>query len=160
MKNLLITLALIGFIGCSSAKKEETKEMVEQETQSAQTEAEKAMENAKEDVEAAADEMANEEEGKSSDADESMSSDSNNASGEFGTYEGTEKSKVSCTSGTDEEDVRTIAVLDGSNGGCGVVYTKFGNSETVAVAQYNMEYCPEVQNKIKSNLEAAGFTCQ
>ena len=153
MKNILLALALIGFVGCSSAKKEETKEMVEQETQSAQTEAEQAVDNAKEDVEAAADEMANEEEANNE-------KDESGMTGDFGPYEGTEKSKVSCTSGTSEEDVRTIAVLDGTNGGCGVVYNKFGNDKTVAVAQYNMEFCPEVQSKIKSNLEAAGFTCQ
>ena len=157
MKNLLLALALIGFVGCSSAKKEETKEMVEQNTQSAQTEAEQAMENAKEDVEAAADEMANEEEEKE---EANQEKDESGMSGDFGPYEGTEKSKVSCTSETSEEDVRTIAVLDGTNGGCGVVYNKFGNDKTVAVAQYNMEFCPEVQSKIKSNLEAAGFTCE
>ena len=155
MKNLLLTLALIGFVGCSSAKKEETKEMVEQDTQAAQTEAEQAVDNAKEDVEAAADEMANEEEDAAT-----ATKDESGMTGDFGPYEGTEKSKVSCTSGTSEEDVRTVAVLDGTNGGCGVVYNKFGNDKTVAVAQYNMEFCPEVQSKIKANLETAGFTCK
>ena len=62
MKNLLLTLALIGFVGCSSAKKEETKEMVEQDAKTTETEAKEAYNNAKDDVESAADEMANEEE--------------------------------------------------------------------------------------------------
>ena len=57
------------------------------------------------------------------------------------------------------DDVRPISVLAGENGGCGVVYNRLGTVKTVAVAENVMEYCDEVQNKIKGNLESAGFNC-
>ena len=117
----------------------------------ANDEAKKAYDEAQKEAEAAAQKAA--QNGTDSDDDEAGSA----TSGDFGPYEGTEKSKFTCTSG---DDVRTVAVLDGTNGGCGVVYNKMGADRTIAVAQYDMEFCPEIQNKVKGNLEAAGFTCE
>jgi Tfp pilus assembly protein PilP len=158
MKNILVLIAVLGFVACSSKGKNESKEMVSQteaEATDSENDAKAAYEEAQREAEEAAQKAAKE-------AQASNSSDDSNDSamtggGDFGPYEGTEKSKFTCTSG---DDVRTVAVLDGNSGGCGVVYNKMGNDKTIAVANYDMEFCPEVQNKVKGNLEAANFTCE
>lgn len=76
--------------------------------------------------------------------------------GSFDTYAGTEKSSHTCVS---KGDSRKISVLSGADGGCGVVYNKMNEAKTVAVAKVDANHCDTVANKIKSNLEAAGFDC-
>lgn len=43
---------------------------------------------------------------------------------------------------------------------CEVNYEKYGRSERVAEAASQKEWCNEVGNRIKSNLEAAGYKCK
>jgi len=157
MKNILVLIALLGFVACSSAKKDDAKEMVAQaETAASDSsdEAKAAYEKAQKEAEEAAQKAAAE----AQDAGQAAADSADSSfTGNFGPYEGTEKSKTTCTNG---DDVRTIAVLDGANGGCGVVYNKNGEDRTIAKADYQMDFCPSVQEKVKGNLEAAGFTCQ
>lgn len=61
-----------------------------------------------------------------------------------------------CKSGKDE---RNIQVRKPEAGGCEVVYTKFGEESVVADAKYDMNFCKEKAEKVKSNLVAAGFEC-
>jgi hypothetical protein len=77
-------------------------------------------------------------------------------SSEFGTITGTEKSSVTCTN---KGDTRTIKVLNVEGGGCGVVYNKSGADKTVAMAKNSLDHCDNVSNKIKTNLEGAGYDC-
>jgi len=150
MKKILLSIALLGLFGCSSSKKAEI-----------QTEEAAITDQAKADIENAAESLKNEAEEIKNEAQETVASAQESAqesaSQAFGDYTGTEKSKVTCSMG---EDVRPISVVNGDNGGCGVVYNKMGETKTVAVANNVMEYCAQVQSKIQSNLESAGFTCQ
>jgi len=151
MKKILLSIALLGLFGCSSSKKAEVKS-----EEAAMTDQAKAdIENAAEDLKNEAEEMNKEAQNKAESAQQENASDSEATT--FGDYTGTEKSKVTCTLG---EDVRPISVVNGDNGGCGVVYNKMGESKTVAQAENVMEYCDEVQSKIQGNLESAGFTCE
>lgn len=64
---------------------------------------------------------------------------------------------VRCTSGSDQ---RGIVVLP-KDAGCELHYSKFGTSSVIANAQNSgTEYCDQVQDKVRKNLEAAGFSCQ
>ena len=139
MKKILIIIAVLGFTACSSKEKNENKKTAVQRTETSkdQTKAKTAT--------------------KKEAADSSQEDATDSIGGNFGPYEGTERSKFTCTSGN---DVRIIAVLDGNNGGCGVIYNKMGNNKTIAVAEHNMEFCPEIQDKVKGNLEEANFTCE
>lgn len=150
MKKILLSIALLGLFGCSSSEKSDM-----QSDGAAITDQAKAdIENAAESLKNEAEEMKNEAKDQAAEATETASDAASNA---FGDYTGTEKSKVTCSLG---EDVRPISVVNGDNGGCGVVYNKMGETKTVAQAQNVMEYCDQVQSKIQSNLESAGFTCQ
>lgn len=62
---------------------------------------------------------------------------------------------VKCVQG---KDSRAITVVP-SDKGCEVHYEKFGNSEVVASSSMGTSHCDEVQSKMKTNLETAGFTC-
>jgi hypothetical protein len=150
MKKILLSIALLGLFGCSSSDKAEVKAEEAAITDQAKADIENAAENLKNEAE----EMKNEGENT---AEEAKNTASNEATTAFGDYTGTEKSKVTCSLG---EDVRPISVVNGDNGGCGVVYNKMGESKTVAKAENVMEYCDEVQSKIQGNLESAGFTCE
>ncbi len=151
MKNLLLLFVVMGLFGCSSADKnmdqsQDSTEAVTDQAKAAIEEAAEDLKNAAEDLKTAATDKAAE-----APAAPAATTDS------FDGYTGTESSKITCTNG---EDVRTITVLNGEAGGCGVVYNKFGVDKTVAVAKNVMDYCSQVQAKIKGNLEAPGFTCQ
>lgn len=61
---------------------------------------------------------------------------------------------------TSNKDVRIMEVKKTTLGGCELFYTKFGKTQSVATANIGMEYCEEVKNRIQSNLEKAGFSCQ
>ena len=67
------------------------------------------------------------------------------------------ESSVSCK-GTGD-DVRTIAVVK-EGGGCKVDYTKSGATQTIASAAADFNYCQERLDKVRGNLEAAGFKCE
>ncbi len=75
---------------------------------------------------------------------------------EFGEVTGTPKYKITCTSGTDIREINVITQADNS---VGVVYKKFESLKTMAIAKNDSAYADQVAEKIKSNLETAGFTC-
>ncbi|MGH1467706.1 MAG: hypothetical protein ACRBBP_02355 [Bdellovibrionales bacterium] len=153
MKNLLLLFVVMGLFGCSSADKnmDQSQDSAEAVTDQAKA----AIEEAAEDLKTAAEDLKTAANDKAAEATEAAPAATSDSS--FEGYAGTESSKVTCTAG---EDVRTVTVLNGDAGGCGVVYNKFGEDKTVAVAKNVMDYCSEVQAKIKGNLEAASFTCQ
>lgn len=62
-----------------------------------------------------------------------------------------------CTTGSDE---RKVEVVKANASECEVYYTKNGNKTRIAHAKYGAQYCSEVANRVKTNLEGAGFTCQ
>lgn len=63
---------------------------------------------------------------------------------------------VTCTSGKDSRTIGVKAV----DAGCEVVYTKFGETSSVASASSGSEHCANVVSKIKDNLSNAGFKCE
>lgn len=77
-------------------------------------------------------------------------------SGQFPPIEGTERASTTCTAGS---DTRVITTIDRKEGGCGNVYTKFGNKMTIALANNDMTYCDKVHDNVKSNLETGGMNC-
>ncbi len=66
-------------------------------------------------------------------------------------------SKSSCTL---DKDTRVIEVKKTESGGCELFYNKFGESKSVASSGFGTQYCEEVKDRIQSNLNKAGFTCQ
>lgn len=56
-------------------------------------------------------------------------------------------------------DTRTIGVKSVDKG-CEVIYTKFGESTSVASGSQGSDHCANVVTKIKENLQNAGFTCE
>lgn len=134
-------MALLGFVACSSTEK------------AVEEDANAVAEQAKTEIENAAEDLKNESEEVQAQAEEKTAE----AKTAFGNYTGTEASKLSCSAG---EDVRTVSVLNGETGGCGVVYNKAGVDKTIAVANNVMEYCDQVVAKVKGNLEGAGFSCE
>lgn len=75
---------------------------------------------------------------------------------EFGEVTGTQKYKITCTAGS---DVREITVITQEDNSTGVVYKKFDTVKTMALAKTDLAYADQVAEKIKGNLEAAGFAC-
>ncbi len=75
---------------------------------------------------------------------------------QFGDVTGTQKYKFICTSA---KDVREITVITQKDDSVGVVYKKFDTVKTVALAKTDPSYADTVAEKIKTNLETAGFTC-
>ncbi len=150
MKHILLALLVAGLFGCSSSKKHDHTDEVSDEAKAAIESAAEDLKNAASEAEETVQETAQE---TVETAQETVAS----ATDGFGAYEGTEASKVTCTL---NEDVRTITVLNGADGGCGVVYNKMGVDKTVAVAKNVMDYCSTTSDKIKGNLAAAGFNCQ
>lgn len=59
-----------------------------------------------------------------------------------------------------KNDKRTIAVQETASGGCEVIYSKFGDSTSVASGSKGSSHCEGVVTKIKENLENAGFKCE
>lgn len=66
-------------------------------------------------------------------------------------------SKTSCTL---DKDTRVIEVKKSEAGGCELFYTKFGEAKSVASSGFGTQYCEEVKDRIQTNLNKAGFTCQ
>lgn len=153
MKKLLLSLIVLGLFGCSSASKND----YANDSGDVTDQAKAAIEDAAEDLKNAAEDLKTAANDKAAEVQTQATETVNSAVSSFDTYTGTESSKVTCTSGN---DVRTITVLNGDAGGCGVVYNKQGVDKTVAVAKNVMQYCTDIQDKIKGNLEGPGFTCQ
>lgn len=65
-------------------------------------------------------------------------------------------SSVECTLGSEKRQIEIRP--DGS--GCQVAYTKGGEESIVANAKHDVSYCEQTLDKIKGNLEKAGYTCQ
>lgn len=57
-------------------------------------------------------------------------------------------------------DDKRIVEFKKESGRCEIHYTKFGNSEQVAWAEATPSLCSEVYDKIRTNIEGKGFTCQ
>lgn len=70
----------------------------------------------------------------------------------------TEDNTTTCTM---REDIRTL-VFDKvkNNKGCQVQYTKFDKTYTIAHSENGVNYCAKIANRVLSNLQAAGFSCQ
>jgi hypothetical protein len=73
-----------------------------------------------------------------------------------GTAEAKEEHMVLCKQNTDERKLANRALKDG---GCEVVYSKFGQSTSVATSQNGTEHCQRIVEKMKGNLTASGFQC-
>lgn len=153
MKHLLLALLVAGLFGCSSSSKHADHDNASDDAKAAIETAAEDLKNAASEAEEEAKDAAEQAKNAAAEAQDTAAS----ATDGFGTYEGTESSVATCTLG---EDVRTIKVLNGATGGCGVVYNKMGVDKTVAVANNSMDYCGQTQEKVKGNLAAAGFTCQ
>jgi hypothetical protein len=63
---------------------------------------------------------------------------------------------VQCTSGS---DTRILDLKSTDSGGCELLYTKMGNTSTIASQGNGSDKCNEVKERVKGNLVAAGFTC-
>jgi len=57
-------------------------------------------------------------------------------------------------------DTRVIEVAKFEKAGCEVFYTKMGNKESKASAAWDVAYCQSVADRMRGNLEKAGFTCE
>lgn len=75
---------------------------------------------------------------------------------DFGDITGTQKYKYTCTSGA---DVREITVITQADNSVGVVYKKSDSTKTIALAKNDPSYADLKAEKVKGNLEAAGYTC-
>lgn len=67
------------------------------------------------------------------------------------------ESGTKCKMGT---DVRTIQIGPSESGVCEVLYTKDGQTNSVASATADKSYCQSVLDKMVANLSNAGFTCE
>lgn len=65
-------------------------------------------------------------------------------------------STVTCTSGSVTRELTVVS----KDGGCAVNYTKDGNTNEIATGSASSAHCKEVQEKVKGNLEKAGYACK
>jgi len=75
----------------------------------------------------------------------------------FPAITGSERTSATCSNNGDQREI-TVLDITGNNG-CGVVYTKGGVKNTIAIARNDMGYCDRVLAKVQGNLEANGFDC-
>ncbi len=71
--------------------------------------------------------------------------------------EGVAAEKITCISGG---DTRTLEMSSGDGKVCRLNYTKAGETKEVASAAADPTKCNEVRDRIKGNLEGAGFKCE
>lgn len=64
--------------------------------------------------------------------------------------------KVTCKLGG---DTRTIGIKSVDEG-CEVIYTKFGESTSIASGSKGSSHCANVVTKVRDNLQNAGFSCE
>lgn len=65
--------------------------------------------------------------------------------------------KTTCKNGGDE---RILEMTSGDGKVCRLVYTKGGESKEVASGTSEATKCNEIHDRIKGNLEGAGFKCE
>jgi hypothetical protein len=68
---------------------------------------------------------------------------------DLGDVVGEQKYKITCTL---NDDVRVISAIAQADGSVGVVYTKFGETKTIALAKKDPAYADQVAEKIQNNL--------
>lgn len=90
-------------------------------------------------------------------ADDEQSSDEADQKPSFPSLAGTVTLKYTCSL---NDDTREISTVQDPEGPSSVVYKKAGEEKTVAYAKNDGEYVDRVAEKIKTNLEAANFTCE
>ena len=66
-------------------------------------------------------------------------------------------SLITCTSGS---DTRKLEIVPIDTNACELKYTKNGETNTIANANFDVSYCKTVQQRVAQKLEAAGFNCQ
>jgi hypothetical protein len=54
---------------------------------------------------------------------------------------------------------KRVLEVKSANGGCEVMYTKGGETKSVATSKHSTDHCNKTVEKIKGNLAAAGWTC-
>lgn len=64
--------------------------------------------------------------------------------------------EVTCSNGADK---RTLTVVN-TKPGCELRYLKFGKSVVVATSPVRVEFCDEVQERMKKRLEDSQFSCK
>lgn len=64
--------------------------------------------------------------------------------------------KITCKSGNDER----VLENEVSASKCELRYTKFGQTSTAATGTSDLAHCGRVMDKMKKNLESAGFKCE
>ena len=67
------------------------------------------------------------------------------------------ESTITCTAGTVERVLEIRAV---NESGCEVLYTKNGETKSIANASVDLSYCETIQTRVSKKLEDAGFSCQ
>lgn len=72
-----------------------------------------------------------------------------NAIVDMGDVVGKQKYKITCTL---NDDTREIVAIEQDDGSVGVVYTKFGETKTIALAKTDPSYADQVADKIYNNL--------
>lgn len=55
---------------------------------------------------------------------------------------------------------RKIAMKSTPSGGCEVLYSKAGRTNSIAHADYDVTYCEKTLEKTRANLEKAGYACE
>ncbi|OQW47307.1 MAG: hypothetical protein A4S09_16055 [Proteobacteria bacterium SG_bin7] len=136
-KILLATVAGLLIVGCESAPKKD-------EAKSAPTTA------ATKDTKASKDAKAKDKKQKGFE-DEDISKTKPASSGSVS------EGKTTCKNGGDE---RTLEMTSGDGKVCRLVYTKAGESKEVASGTSDNSKCNEIYERIKGNLEGAGFKCE
>ena len=68
-----------------------------------------------------------------------------------------EDKRVTCTNGN---DIRVLEIEAVEGKGCEVIYTKNGNSKSVAKAGKGTEHCEKTVEKMTDKLESGGFKCE
>ena len=137
MKKLLIFSAIILGLGACSTTKEQTDK--------AQTDAQTKTEVMKDEAQKTVEEKAT-----------AMKKDAEDKKGQA--METAQKAlKAACSL---DKDTRIIEVKKTESGGCELFYTKFGEEKSVASSGFGTQYCEEVKDRIQTNLDKAGFSCQ
>ena len=66
------------------------------------------------------------------------------------------QSSINCSAASDERILAVVPVEQG----CELLYTKMGETKTIATASFELSYCEAVQTRISKKLETAGFDCK
>lgn len=66
-------------------------------------------------------------------------------------------SKLTCTSG---KEVRTLEIKSETGKACDLIYTKGGESKSLASAKSDTAYCQKIIEKVSKNLSSAGYKCE